>query len=96
MTKIGFAGDWHGNLLHAEIALEKLAACGVKHVFQLGDFGLFGSQLRFSGDKYRQKLQHFRNVFTEIIDRADQDLTSFPLPVKGGLKRRKLVRVVDD
>lgn len=57
MTKIGFAGDWHGNLLHAEIALEKLAVCGVKHVFQLGDFGLFGSQLRFSGDKYRQKIQ---------------------------------------
>lgn len=48
-SRVGVAGDWHGDTAWAVVALRALAATGVQHVFHLGDFGLWGG---VSGDQY--------------------------------------------
>jgi predicted phosphodiesterase len=40
MSKIGLAGDWHGNAQWARHALQTFHRHGIVTVFQLGDFGL--------------------------------------------------------
>lgn len=40
MTKIGLAGDWHGNDAWASYVIQTFGELGVRRVFQLGDFGL--------------------------------------------------------
>lgn len=64
---IGIAGDWHGNVGHALLALEKLDFLGVKYVFQLGDFGFYGSLLKYSTDKLRHRVNR-------LLERNDQYL----------------------
>lgn len=39
LNKIGVAGDWHGNLGWAVIALDQFAAAGVRRILHAGDFG---------------------------------------------------------
>lgn len=41
-SRIGVAGDWHGNLPWALSMLERFHTEGISKVLQLGDFGLFG------------------------------------------------------
>lgn len=41
MSMLGLAGDWHGDLRWAEVALPTLAAAGVREVHHLGDFGMW-------------------------------------------------------
>lgn len=62
---VGIAGDWHGNVGHARLTIEKLDFLGVKYIFQLGDFGLFGSLLEYSGDKLRTRVN-------SLLERNDQ------------------------
>jgi calcineurin-like phosphoesterase family protein len=39
---IGIAGDWHGNTEWALRTLRAFNDCGIKHIFHLGDFGIWG------------------------------------------------------
>ena len=39
--RIGFAGDWHGNVAWATSRLRAFGAVGVSTVYQVGDFGLW-------------------------------------------------------
>lgn len=39
---IGIAGDWHGNKNWAVDQLNMLHTYGIQHIFQLGDFGIWG------------------------------------------------------
>ena len=39
--RIGFAGDWHGNVACATSRLQEFGAAGVSTVYQVGDFGLW-------------------------------------------------------
>lgn len=41
MTKIGLAGDWHGNTRWAVSVLDFFAKNGISVVYQVGDFGLW-------------------------------------------------------
>lgn len=43
-NQIGVAGDWHGNTGWAKRTIFVFHAAGVKHIFQLGDFGIWGGQ----------------------------------------------------
>ena len=40
-ARIGFAGDWHGNVAWATSRLQAFGATGVSTVYQVGDFGLW-------------------------------------------------------
>jgi Icc-related predicted phosphoesterase len=40
-ARIGFAGDWHGNVAWANSRLQAFGAAGVSTVYQVGDFGLW-------------------------------------------------------
>jgi len=62
---VGLAGDWHGNVSHGLLTLEKLDFLGIKYVFQLGDFGVYGSLLEYSSDKLRTKVN-------ALLERNDQ------------------------
>lgn len=42
--RVGFAGDWHGNLPWAKSRLQLFAADGISTVYQVGDFGLWPGQ----------------------------------------------------
>lgn len=53
---VGVAGDWHGNVSHALKTLELFAKNQVRYIFQLGDFGVFGSLLEHSADKFRTRI----------------------------------------
>jgi len=55
-TYVGVAGDWHGNTAHALKTLELFAKNQVRYIFQLGDFGVFGSLLEHSADKFRTRI----------------------------------------
>jgi len=46
---IGIAGDWHGNTGWAGIALDAFAELDIKHILQLGDFGIWPNT---NDDKY--------------------------------------------
>lgn len=54
---LGIAGDWHGNIPHALRALEQFHRLSLRYVFQLGDFGLWGSLLEYSHEKLRWRVQ---------------------------------------
>lgn len=41
LERIAIAGDWHGNGRWAERVIERVANRGVRHLFQIGDFGLW-------------------------------------------------------
>lgn len=64
---VGIAGDWHGNVSHALLTIEKFDFLGIKYIFQLGDFGVWGSLLAHAGDKLRTRCNHF-------LERNDQRL----------------------
>ena len=64
---VGIAGDWHGNVSHALLTIEKLDFLDIKYIFQLGDFGVGGSMLEFAGDKLRTRCNAF-------LERNDQFL----------------------
>lgn len=49
---VAIAGDWHGETSWAFKAVKAAHDAGIKTIFQLGDFGIFGG----SGEKYRRKL----------------------------------------
>lgn len=55
-TYVGVAGDWHGNTAHALKTLELFSKNQVRYIFQLGDFGVFGSLLEYSADKFRTRI----------------------------------------
>lgn len=55
-THVGIAGDWHGNLPHALAVLKRLHGRGISLVFQLGDFGFYGSLLKHSREKFRDRI----------------------------------------
>lgn len=48
-SRVGFAGDWHGNLPWASRALKFFARDGITRVYHVGDFGLWPGR---SGKKY--------------------------------------------
>lgn len=50
---VGWAGDWHGNTQFALNAISKFADAGVRVVYQVGDFGLWGGH---DGAAYLRKL----------------------------------------
>ena len=39
--RIGFAGDWHGNVAWATSRLQAFGNAGITTVYQIGDFGLW-------------------------------------------------------
>lgn len=41
VQRIGLVGDLHGNVNWAQGILQRLASLGIKHVFQVGDFGIW-------------------------------------------------------
>lgn len=54
MTRVGFAGDWHGNLPWAQRCLAVLRDAGIATIYHVGDFGLWpGSE----GEKYLRRMQ---------------------------------------
>lgn len=57
LMAVGIAGDWHGNTGHALRAVEQFHRLGLRYVFQLGDFGLWGGLLKHNKDKLRSRLQ---------------------------------------
>jgi hypothetical protein len=59
LMAVGIAGDWHGNTGHALRAMEQFRRLGLRYVFQLGDFGLWGGLLEHNKDKLRSRLQIF-------------------------------------
>jgi hypothetical protein len=48
-----FAGDWHGNADWAEYVVPMLASGGIKHLYQLGDFGIWQGVL---GEKFLNRM----------------------------------------
>lgn len=66
--RVGFAGDWHGNLPWAKRCLERFAAEGITTVYQVGDFGLWPGP---SGKK-------FLRVVNATCERAQLRLVVVP------------------
>lgn len=63
-SKVGFAGDWHGNVNFALRAIDHLVEQGCTRIVQVGDFGFWpGSE----GDAYL-------NVLNMACERHDIDL----------------------
>lgn len=58
---IGIAGDWHGDLAWAMYAIEEFNKRGIKNIFHLGDFGIWGGP---DGQKYTRKI----NKILESLD----------------------------
>ncbi len=50
---IGVSGDWHGNTGWAKRVLSAFNDLNIKHIFQLGDFGIWGGQ---DGASYVRKI----------------------------------------
>jgi hypothetical protein len=50
---IGIAGDWHGNTGWAKDCINAFQEVGVKHIFHLGDFGIWGGH---DGASYIRKV----------------------------------------
>ena len=61
MSKIGLAGDWHGNAQWARHALQTFHQHGIVTVFQLGDFGL-------GWPKHGQAFLEWVNTHCELLD----------------------------
>lgn len=57
--RVGFAGDWHGNVLWATGRVREFADAGVADVFHAGDFGIWPG-----GDKF------LRRVNDACVDRG--------------------------
>lgn len=53
-TTIGVAGDWHGNLMWALMAVERFAVNGITEIIHVGDFGVWPGT---EGDRYIAELQ---------------------------------------
>lgn len=92
VTHVGVAGDWHGNTTHALLQLEKFDLKDIKVVFQLGDFGIFGSLLKHSREKFRDRIGRFleRNdqwLFVTLGNHENYDLfEKFPVMEDGPFK----------
>jgi Icc-related predicted phosphoesterase len=50
---VGIAGDWHGNTGWAKNAIAAFKKANIKHIFHLGDFGIWGGQ---DGSVYIRKI----------------------------------------
>jgi Icc-related predicted phosphoesterase len=53
-TRVGFAGDWHGNTFWALKMIDLLKQENIEIIYHLGDFGLWGGH---DGAKYLLKLE---------------------------------------
>lgn len=54
MTRVAFAGDWHGNVQWAQHCLDALADESISTVYHVGDFGLWPGP---EGEKYLRRVQ---------------------------------------
>lgn len=86
---VGLAGDWHGNVSHALKALELFANNQVRYIFQLGDFGVFGSLLEYSADKFRTRIArrleaYDQWLFVTLGNHENYDLVERFSTVEGG------------
>lgn len=61
---IGVAGDWHGNTFWAKQSLAAFNAAGIKHIFQLGDFGIWGGH---DGASYIRKVNKYLTDNDQIL-----------------------------
>ncbi len=64
---VGIAGDWHYNIPHALAVVDQFHGLGLKHIFQLGDFGLWGGLLKHSHDKLRWRLEKKLEKFDMLL-----------------------------
>lgn len=71
--RVGLAGDWHGNLWHAERSLKKFSAAGICSILHLGDFGLWPGN---SGAKFIRRVDTacaWHGVTIQISDGNHED-----------------------
>lgn len=64
MTRVGFVGDTHGNLLWVQHVLGELNKVGVTTVYQLGDFGLWTGD---SGKKFLRRTNLTLGLFGQTM-----------------------------
>jgi Icc-related predicted phosphoesterase len=61
---IGVTGDWHGNTGWAKRVLTAFNELGIKHIFQLGDFGIWGGH---DGASYVRKINKWLTQNDQIL-----------------------------
>lgn len=63
-SKIGVAGDWHGDTGWAKRVISALSKEGITHIFQLGDFGIWGGH---DGASFLRKINKWLTENDQIL-----------------------------
>ena len=71
MTKIAFAGDWHGNTNWATAMLKKLAAENIQTIFHVGDFGIWPGEAGYLKWVNRMLTQYDQKIYVTLGNHED-------------------------
>lgn len=64
MTRVGIAGDWHGDATSAIAMLKILHGLGIETVYHVGDFGVYGDR---DGEKYLRAVTRQLDLYKMTI-----------------------------
>lgn len=95
-SKVGFAGDWHGNTGWALSAVNILHAENIKVIYHLGDFGVWGGE---NGSSYLKKINNrlIKNNQLLIVTPGNHEnydmIDVWPTNEYGFIQRKDLERI---